>query len=386
MDSEKEEVLARGIFERIGLNNSVLKFKIEKGNVEKTLEFQEKIDHKKALEIFMDTLSGEETISEVFQRIFAIGHRVVHGGKYFSKATVINDDVVSKIKKLIGLAPLHNKPSLDVILACRGLFRSIKVQIAVFDTSFYFDLPEKAYMYAIPYRFYEKYGIRKYGFHGMSHKFVSEKCAKMINKDIVNLKIISCHLGNGSSITAIKNGKAIDTSMGFTPLDGIMMGTRCGSLDPAVVTFIQERENLNFKDIDNILNKESGLLGISGISSDARDIIEAERNNEKRAILASEMMRYQIIKHIGAYSAAMNGLDALIFTAGIGENIEEYRIKVCKELEFLGIKIDEKLNKEKSFGENRKISKQDSKVDVFVIETNEELMMAREVVSCLGNV
>jgi acetate kinase len=389
IEMTNENILIKGACEKIGSEKSFVKWKAcEKNNARGITKGKEEIllkSHREAFYfvkdlVFNKALGGLKNLGD----ISAIGHRVVHGGKYFKTAQPIDDEVIAKIQKLTKLAPLHNQASLDVIFLCREFFGDGIPQVAVFDTSFYFNMSPKSYMYGLPYKYYEKYGIRKYGFHGTSHKFVSQECAKMMNKSLQELKIVSCHLGNGSSITAIDKGKAIDTSMGFTPLDGIIMGTRCGSLDSSVVTFIEEKENLIPKKTNEILNKESGLLGISGVSNDDREIIKAIEKGNTRAILAHEMMDYQIIKYIGAYSAAMNGLDALIFTAGIGENQWVHRETVCESLSFMGLKIDKKINKEKILGETGEISTKDSKIRVYVIATNEELMIARETVERLG--
>lgn len=380
---KNEKVLIKGVCEKIGSEQSFVKWQTcEDNNVkEKDIELK---SHRDAF-YFIKNLIFDEALGYLKNPgdISAIGHRVVHGGKYFKSAQPIDDEVLRDIQELTELAPLHNQASLDVIFLCCEFFGRGILQVAVFDTSFYFNMPPKSYMYGIPYKYYEKYGIRKYGFHGTSHNFVSQECAKMLNRNLQDLKIISCHLGNGCSITAIDKGKAIDTSMGFTPLDGIIMGTRCGSLDSSVVTFIEEKESLLPKEVNEILNKESGLLGISGISNDDREIIKAIEKGNKRAILAHEMMDYQIIKYIGAYSAAMNGLDALIFTAGIGENQWVHRETVCENLSFMGIRIDKGVNKEKILGKTGEISDKESKIRVFVIATNEELMIARETVKCL---
>ncbi len=388
---KNEKVLIKGSCEKIGSKSSFIKWKTAQKSIkEKNIYLN---NHKEAFDFIKNLLLGknfdktfeENTIKlKDLSEISAIGHRIVHGGKYFKNARLIDEDVIKKIQELTELAPLHNQAGLNVIFLCRKLFGNSIPQVAVFDTSFYFDMPPKAYMYGIPYEYHKKYGIRKYGFHGTSHKFVSRECAKIMNEDIKNLKIISCHLGNGSSITAVNKGKAIDTSMGFTPLDGVIMGTRCGALDSSVITFIEEKEKLKPKEINEILNKKSGLLGISGVSNDDREIMKSIKSGNDRAILAHDMMDYQIIKYIGAYSAAMNGLDALIFTAGIGENQWIHREVICESLSFMGLKIDKTLNKEKILGETGEISDKSSKIKVFVISTNEELMIARETVKQLN--
>lgn len=379
IDMGGEKILIKGACERINSPKSLIRGKVF-GGLEFVREYDETLSHRDAVyhvrEIITDNKYG---VIKDFSEISAIGHRVVHGGEYFKDAVSIDNDVIEKIKDLAVLAPLHNRANLNVILVCRELFGDKIPQAAVFDTSFYFDMPQKAYMYGLPYRYYKKYNIRKYGFHGTSHKFASEKCAEIMRRGIEDLKIITCHLGNGSSITAVDGGRAIDTSMGFTPLDGLIMGTRCGSLDPSIVTFIEEKENLSPKEMDNILNKESGFLGISGISNDDREILESVGKGDERSKLSQEMLDYQIIKYIGAYVAAMNGCDAIVFTAGIGENQWGHRENVCDGLSFMGVKLDRKLNREMIFGKCGKISSPESAVEVFVIAANEELAMARDV-------
>lgn len=377
IDMVCEKVLIKGTCEKINSRKSLIRSRSFAG-VEFIRQYDELVDHKDAVyhikEIITDSKYG---VIKDFSEVSVIGHRVVHGGEYFKDAVLIDGDVIEKIRDLIVLAPLHNQANLNVILICRELFGDKISQAAVFDTSFYFGMPQKAYMYGLPYRYYEKYNIRKYGFHGTSHKFVGEKCAEIMNQKIEDLKIITCHLGNGSSITAIDRGKAVDTSMGFTPLDGLIMGTRCGSLDPSIVTFIEEKENLSPEKMDSILNKESGFLGISGVSNDDREVLESAKNGDERSALSQEMFDYQIIKYIGAYAAAMNGCDAIVFTAGIGENQWGHRENVCESLSFMGVELDKKVNREMIFGKCGKISSPKSAVEVFVIAANEELAMAR---------
>lgn len=384
MNMVDEKVLIKGICEKIGSNGAIIKSETFDGRVlNKKLPHVN--SHKDAFYYIKDLITDRSygVLNDIWD-ISAIGHRVVHGGEYFKGAKLIDNDVITKIKHLVSLAPLHNQVNLNVIMICREIFKNKIPQIAVFDTSFYSEMQPKAYMMGIPYEYYKKYNIRKYGFHGTSHKYVSEECAKMMGKNIKDLKIITCHLGNGASITAIKDGRAVDTSMGLTPLGGIMMGTRCGSLDPSVVTFIQEKENLNFSEVNNILNKRSGLLGISGVSNDDRDILNAIENGNERAILSHEMMDYQIIKYIGAYIAAMNGCDAIVFTAGIGENQWVHRETICSSLSFIGVEIDKDLNRRAILGKQGKISSSRSKISVYVIKTNEELVMLREVSNFLN--
>lgn len=385
IDMKSEIVLIKGICERINSGKTLIKSRTFDGKLlDKILDGVN--SHKEAFYYIKDVLKDKDYgIVNDLNEISAIGHRVVHGGEYFKRPVVINDSVIKKIGELVSLAPLHNKVSLNVILACKEIFGGSIPQVAVFDTSFYFSMPQRAFMYGVPYEYYKKYNIRKYGFHGMSHKYVSMRCAEMMGRNIEDLKMITCHLGNGSSITAIEHGNAVDTSMGLTPLGGIMMGTRCGSLDPSVVTFIEEKENLSLSEVGNILNKKSGILGISGISNDDREVLEAAQNGNERAILAHDMLIYQIIKYIGAYTAAMNGCDAVVFTAGIGENQWIHRERICKGLSFLGVKIDECKNKNMVFGKFGEISSSDSKIKVWVIGTNEELVMARETATCLDD-
>ncbi len=336
-------------------------------------------DHKQALLHVKDILTDKNFgVINNLNELSAVGHRVVQGGKYFNKSVFINDYVIDKIKELIPLAPLHNEANLNVILACREMLGEDLTQVAVFDTAFHASMPPKAYMFAIPYEYYEKDNIRKYGFHGISHKYVSERCASLMDRKFKDLKIITCHIGNGSSITAINKGEVLDTSMGLTPLDGLMMGTRCGSIDPSVVTFLAEKEGLSFDEVNRMLNKKSGLLGISGISNDERDIMREAKKGNKRAILAHEMLTYQITKFIGSYFAVMQGCDAIVFTAGIGENQWIHRKVICENLGFLGVKLSKELNRSTFGGKEGKISSNDSSVDVYVIPTNEEIVIARD--------
>lgn len=371
---KKKEVLAKGLLEEIGKANSSQTHYI-KG---KTIKRKERVANykdglKKILELLLDKKEGPiKSISE----ISAVGHRVVHGGENFFQSTLIDDEVIEVIKSNISLAPLHNPPNLAGIEASRNLLPEVP-QVAVFDTAFHRTLPPKAFLYALPYRYYEKYKIRKYGFHGTSYNYVTKKVAKLLKIPLKELKIIICHLGNGCSISAIDKGESIDTSMGFTPLEGLMMGTRCGDIDAEALLFLMEKENFTISQIDNIVNKQSGLLGISGISNDVREIERKAQEGNKRAKLALEMFTYRIKKYIGAYSAALGGLDVLVFTAGIGENEAYIREKVCEGLMFLGIHLDKKRNKEPGKS-SRFISNESSPVKVLVIPTNEEQMIAEE--------
>lgn len=383
IDMETETVLAKGICERIGLGNSVVKQSTKTGK-----KFEKNVsdisNHKEAFFWIENMLTDEKIgIIENIDEIDAVGHRVVHGGEYFSKPAIIDDKVEKIIEKLIPLAPLHNAAHLEGIRACRELLSDSIPQVAVFDTSFYSNIPKEAYIFPIPYEYYEKYNIRKYGFHGTSHKFVSKRYCELAKKDFGSIKIISCHLGNGSSITAINNGVAVETSMGLTPLGGIMMGTRSGDIDPSVILSIAEREHMNASQINSILNKRSGLLGVSGLCSDDRVIEEAENNGNERAKLAHKMMVYQITQFIGAYITVLKGLDAIIFTGGIGENQWMHRENICNNLDFIGLKIDINKNKMMVGGKEGRVSFDDSSVDVFVIPTDEELSIARDTLSLL---
>ncbi len=383
IDMNDETVLAKGICERIGLGNSIARQHTKTGKkIEKHIPNIS--DHKEAFALIENMLTDKQLgiISDISE-INAVGHRVVHGGEYFSKPAIIDDEVEKIIKRLIPLAPLHNAAHLQGIRACRELLSDSIPQVAVFDTSFYSNIPKEAYIFPIPYEYYEKYNIRKYGFHGTSHKFVSKRYCELANKDFNNIKIISCHLGNGSSITAINNGVAVETSMGLTPLGGIMMGTRSGDIDPSVILSIAEREHMNASEINSILNKKSGLLGVSGLCSDDRVITEAENNGNKRAALAHKMMVYQITQFIGAYITVLKGCDTLIFTGGIGENQWVHRKNISSNLDFVGLKIDDNKNKLMIDGKEGRISSKDSTIDVFVIPTDEELSIARDTLGLL---
>jgi acetate kinase len=374
IDMKDESVLAKGLVERIGIEGSVLKH--EKTGMEKQTITAEMPNHEVALKLVMDALINESYgVIKDFKEIDAVGHRVVHGGEDFANSVLIDDKVMKSIEDCIDLAPLHNPPNIIGIKACQKLLPGVKM-VAVFDTAFHQTIPDYAYMYAIPYEYYEKYKIRRYGFHGTSHRFVSKRASELMGKKIDQCNIITCHLGNGASVAAIKNGKTIDTSMGFTPLEGLIMGTRSGDIDPAVIPFLSEKEKMSIKEIDTLLNKKSGVLGVSGVSSDFRDIEgEAEKGND-RARLALDMFHTRVKKYIGAYMAELGNVDAVVFTAGLGENSAESRKEICKGLESLGIEIDVDANKTR--GKEQLISKKDSKIKVFVIPTNEELVIARD--------
>lgn len=374
LNIKNKAVLASGICDRINIQDSIL---IHKANGKKT-EIKDTINnHKQAIKLVFDALMNEEYgVIKSLDNIKAIGHRVVHGGEYFLNSVLINDEVIKKIKDCSDLAPLHNPAHIMGIEAVRELMPNTPM-VSVFDTAFHYSIPKKAYLYALPYEWYEKYKVRKYGFHGTSHSFVSKRCAKFLEIDINNSKIITCHLGNGSSICAVKNGKSIDTSMGLTPLEGIAMGTRSGDIDPAVIQYISQKENLNINEILNILNKKSGVLGISKLSSDFRDLLKAENEGNELAKLARGVFAYRVAKYIGSYMAAMNGIDAIAFCAGVGENAVYIRGMIVNHLEFLGVKLNEKININ-TIGTEAIISTNDSKVKVCVIPTNEELVIAQD--------
>ena len=369
-----ENVLASGIVERIGLPQSLIKFKF--GNNSFTKEFGI-LDHSSAISEILDAVThGKLGIIDDKSEISAVGHRVVHGAEHFTESVLITDDTIKQIEACIELAPLHNPHNLKGILVCKKLLTGIP-QIAVFDTAFHQTMEDHVYTYALAYRFYEKYRFRRYGFHGTSHFYVANKAAEIVGKDIQGLKIITCHLGNGASIAAVKYGKSIDTSMGFTPLEGLVMGTRCGDVDPAMVLFIMEKEGLSPHECDMLMNHECGLLGVSGISSDMRDLLKAYQEGNDRARLALQMYTYRIRKYIGMYSASMNGVDLIVFTGGVGENAALIRNMCCTDMEYLGIDFDEEKNK-KAIGIEGELTAQDSKVRVLCVPTNEELVIARD--------
>ena len=375
IDMATEESLAQGLVERIGIEGSVLTQKVE--GKDKYIVKEQMKDHKDAIRLVLAALVDENNgVIKSMDEISAVGHRVVHGGEKYKESVVINDEVKANIEECFKLAPLHNPANMIGIKACEELMPNTPM-VAVFDTAFHGTMPEDAYLYALPYELYEKHGIRKYGFHGTSHKYVSQTCAEVMGRDIKDLKIITCHLGNGASLCAVKNGVSVDTSMGFTPLEGVAMGTRCGNIDPAIVTFLMKEEGLSVDEVNDLLNKKSGVLGISGISSDFRDIEDAAFNKgNRRAQLALRIFEYKIRTTIGAYAAAMGGVDAIVFTAGVGENGPETREKCLEGLEFLGVEIDREANNVR--GKVREISKAGCKVKAFVIPTNEELVIARD--------
>ena len=381
IDMSNEEVLAQGLVDRIGISGSILTQKVS--GRDKYIVNEPMKDHKAAIKYVLDALvDNKHGVIKTMDEISAVGHRVVHGGEKYSESVIVNEEVMAYLEECVKLAPLHNRPNIIGIEACKKLMPNTPM-VVVFDTAFHGTMPKEAYIYPIPYEFYEKHGIRKYGFHGTSHKYVSRKVAEVMGKDIKDLKIITCHLGNGGSITAVKDGKSIDTTMGFTPLDGITMGTRCGSIDPAIVIYLIKDLGYSVEEVNTILNKKSGLYGISGLSSDLRDIKDAAFNKgDERAQLAIDVYNYKVRTQIGAYAAAMGGVDVVVFTAGVGENSVETRIGCLEGLEFLGIEIDKEKNN--VFGELKEISKDGSKVKVYVVPTNEELMIAKETVELLN--
>lgn len=374
IDMENESVIAKGLVERIGIEGSVLTHTpAGKDKVRLESAIPDHVDGiKKVLAALVDPNYG---VIKSMDEIDAVGHRVVHGGEIFGESVVITPEVLKQIEDLSDMAPLHQPANIAGIRACQKLMPNTP-QVAAFDTAFHQTMPPVAYMFGVKYEEYKKYGIRKYGFHGTSHKFVANHCAQLMGKDIKDLKIITCHLGNGSSITAVKGGKSVDTSMGFTPLDGVLMGTRTGSIDPAVVPVLMNKLGLDAAGVDQYMNKQCGVLGISGVSSDFRDLeAEAAKGNE-RCQLALDMFCYQVKRYIGAYAAAMGGVDAIVFTAGVGENDPHTRAQICSGLEYMGVKIDDERNNVR--GKDTEISAADSKVKVFLIPTNEELAIARD--------
>ncbi len=372
IDMDNKEVLAKGLCERIGIDGAMThQAKGEKNKKEVRMD-----NHADAIKAVIAALTDKETgVIADMNEISAVGHRVVHAGEKFSGSVNVTEAVKKALEECIELAPLHNPPNLIGIAACEEAMPGVP-QVAVFDTAFHQSMPAKAYLYPIPYEYYEKYKIRRYGFHGTSHKYVSQRAAALLGKPIEELKIITCHLGNGSSITAVDGGKSVDTTMGFTPLAGLLMGTRCGDIDPAIVTFIMEKEGLTAQQVNDLMNKKSGVLGVSGVSSDFRDVETAAGEGNKRAEVGLDMFNYQVKKYIGAYAAAMGGVDAVVFTAGIGENNQELRRDVIGDLAFMGLAIDEEKNKIR--GQEIDISAEGAKVRTLVIPTDEEMMIAMD--------
>ena len=373
IDMDNENVLGQGVCERIGINNSFLKHKDKEGNKNKIEQDLE--NHSKAIELVIDSLIKFKAI-ESLEEIGAVGHRTVHGGEAYSESVLITEDVKNTIKELFDLAPLHNPANLTGIEACEELMPNVP-QVAVFDTAFHQTMPASSYIYSIPYELYEKYKIRKYGFHGSSHRFVSKRAAEMLGKKSEELNIITCHIGNGASLCAIKGGKSFDTTMGFTPLEGLTMGTRSGDVDPSVIQYLMKKEDLSIDEVMNILNKKSGVLGISKLSSDMRDIEDAAWNkNDANANLALDKFHQVIKRYIGGYMAEMDGVDAIVFTAGVGEMAIETREFICSEMEHIGIKLDKEKNQVRA--KETIISADDSKVKILLIPTNEELVIAQD--------
>lgn len=374
IDMNTEECMVQGLVERIGIEGSVLTQKVE--GRDKYIINTEIKDHKEAIKLVLGALIDPiHGVIKSMDEISAVGHRVVHGGEKYSDSVLIDDEVLKSIEECIVLAPLHNPPNLIGIEACKELMPNTPM-VAVFDTAFHQTMPKHSYICPLPYELYEKYSIRKYGFHGTSHKYVSNKVAKVMGKDIKDLNIVTCHLGNGCSLSAVKNGKSIDTSMGFTPLAGVMMGTRSGSIDPSVISFLIEEHGYKIEEVDELLNKKSGVLGISGVSSDFRDVLAAADSGNERAKLALEIFYYKVRTQIAAYAGAMGGIDVIVFTAGIGENSSITRKEILKGLEFFGFELNEENNEIR--GKIQEISTEDSKVKVYVVPTNEELMIARD--------
>jgi acetate kinase len=379
-DMTDESVLAKGICERIGIEGGTFKHKVP-GRPDLKVAVQMK-NHSEAIQLIVDTLvSKEHGVLSSMKEIDAVGHRVLHGGEKFSGSVLINDDVIKAIEDCCVLGPLHNPHNLTGIHACEEIIGNVP-QVAVFDTGFHQTMPAYAYMYPLPYELYEKYRIRRYGFHGTSHRYVSMRAAAMLGKDPKDLRIVTCHLGNGSSVAAIQGGKCIDTSMGLTPLEGLMMGTRCGSIDPAIVPFLMEKEGLSIREIDNLMNKKSGILGLHGKTSDNREIEDAAKAGDERCMLIEDIIVHQLVKYIGAYAAEMNGVDAVVFTGGIGENNAGYRIRCAEKFAFLGAAVDPEKNSKR--GIEIDISKDDAKLRFLVIPTNEELMIARDTLELCG--
>ena len=376
INSDTEDVLAKGLCERIGIDGRLV---YQKAGCDKEITEAAMPTHKEAIQMVLDALVNDKTGAiKSLSEVNAVGHRIVHGGEKFASSVVITDEVLEAVAQCNDLAPLHNPANLIGINACKELMPGVPM-VAVFDTAFHQTMPEKAYLYGLPYEYYENYKVRRYGFHGTSHSFVSKETARFLGMDLEHSKIIVCHLGNGASISAVKDGKCVDTSMGLTPLEGLVMGTRSGDIDPAIMEYIAKKEDLDIAGVMNVLNKKSGLEGISGLSSDFRDLTAGAKEGNKRAIAAIEVFCYRVAKYVGSYVAAMNGVDAIAFTAGIGENVGLVREKVCSYLGYLGITLDAEANAKS--GDNCVISAADSKVKVAVIPTNEELAICRETVA-----
>ena len=375
IDMSNEEALCVGLVERIGIEGSILKQ--EKDGVEGKLVVEQPMkNHQDAIKLVLDALvdatyGGVKEMSE----IEAVGHRVVHGGEKFASSVVITDEVKAAIEECVELAPLHNPANIMGIEACEAILPGVPM-VAVFDTAFHQTMPKASYLYGLPHELYTKYGVRRYGFHGTSHKYVSQRAAEMLGKNIEDTKIVTCHLGNGASIAAVDGGKCVDTSMGFTPLEGLIMGTRCGDIDAAILPFLMEKEGLDAKGLSDLMNKKSGVYGMTGISSDFRDIEDGAAAGDEKAIVALDAYAQKVKKYIGSYMAEMNGADAVVFTAGVGENGIDMRASICENMEFLGMELDKEANKVR--GKERVISTENSRVKILLIPTNEELVIARD--------
>lgn len=381
INMDDESVIAKGNCDRIGIDGHISH---KTGNGK---SFEADCDFPTHTEAFMKLVealtTGDAKVIDSMDEISAVGHRIVQGADIFDKSVLVTDEIIDKIDELRELAPVHNHAHALALRACKKVIPDGVPQVAVFDTAFHQTMPPKAYMFGLPYEDYETLHVRKYGFHGTSHRFVSAALAEAMGKDIKDLKIVSCHLGNGSSITAVDGGKSVDTSMGFTPLDGVVMGTRTGSVDPSAVTFVADKHGFSPAQMSDYMNKKSGFLGVSGVGSDNRDITDAAEHGNQRAKLVSDMLVYEIKKYIGSYAAVMNGLDAVLFTGGIGENAFDVREKVCEDMEFFGIKLDKSAN-DGMRGQLKKISAEDSKVQVWVVPTNEELLIARDTLALIS--
>lgn len=375
-DMDSETMIAKGNCERIGVDGKI------GGSTADGRKFDYEVDFPNHTVAFLEVkkvlTEGDAKVIDSLVEISAIGHRIVQGGALFNESTLVTNEVIEGIESLCDLAPLHNPAHIQGIKACIDVFGAQLPQVVVFDNAFHSTMPPEAYMFPVPYEYYEKYHVRRYGFHGTSHRFVSARCAEVMGKDIKDLKIVTCHLGNGSSITAVKGGKCIDTSMGLTPLDGFIMGTRCGAVDPSVITYLQQKEGWTPAQTDTVLNKKSGVLGISGVSSDDRDVLAAAEAGNERALLARNILKYQVRKVIGSYVAAMDGVDAIVFTGGIGENTTDLRADVCNNLSYLGVELNAEANEVMRKGKEGEISSENSKVKVYVLPTNEELVIARD--------
>ena len=381
LNMDDESVLAKGNCDRIGIDGHVSHKTADGRSIDADCEFP---THTEAFQKLVEVLTtGDAAVIESMDEISAVGHRIVQGAEVFDRPCLVTPEIIEQIDDLRELAPVHNHAHALALRACTAVIPATTPQVVVFDTAFHQTMPPKAYMYGLPYEDYEKYHVRKYGFHGTSHRFVSAALAEAMGRKLEDLKIVSCHLGNGSSITAVKGGKCVDTSMGFTPLDGVLMGTRCGAIDPSAVTYVADKHGFTPDEMSQYMNKKSGFLGVSGVSSDNRDLTAAAEHGNQRAKLAQDILAYEIQKYIGSYAAAMNGVDAVLFTGGIGENSWEVRESVCENMDFFGIKIDRELNRQ-SRGKLVKLSTPDAAVEVWVVPTNEELLIARDTLAVIS--